>query len=1097
LGTEENVSNSEFYGVYSALIPPRVIDSVEYSGALLFNANPHKRESDPIVASGQLADDPVEFGTGRKKLVMGRAVQFDSVTEVIEGSGTQSTQERRIPILMGGNIAETHEAQRLYSWESGLARRGRLSASRVMPGDVAEWNGRRYTVVATEPFSEAPDEVAWQGDEFLPTVRRVRLAINEVAFEFPDTSGENADASLFLGDGDADGYFADSGLVIINEGTVTTGTRVVFDAAGTDEENAFYYPPDASFPANSASYWVNPSSGEVRLATSCEQFGSVVAANYWWRDLERVFVETETAIVLESDGGSGYVSAGDSLALWGRVTTADFTFSPVILARGDGDWEPGCIEWRLTDYDAGVVVALEWGADGSVTSVVKRATLDGSIEAVSFTASGAKPGALFVVEVAKSGSVLSFATVTTGGTRVEVASIDLGALAQTNTPGVFSVGSYGGNAVRFFGLGGNVEQVKTIYGEDVSAVVSMLVQSQWSGVEYRAEVTVPTSPAISEVVNEGAAEDPLAMTVSNTAGRGHYRRSGGVLTFYSESSGDLIRVTNEADTGTPDKPGEAPRTLGESVNAATVDSEVVAENRWHYRDRVDIHDPIGDFAATEGDEIVFYRTPVFDSEKRPTIAHDEFDGAGDWSTVTSGNYLAAWPEGLVLLKKSYVDGLDDAEAHCWRVSGEMYAQDNEFSERMWNDHWAALNAYDDLFVRTNLDGGVPYAVAGAGSGSGVGPSSVILNDDGEVEEFGGLSRGLSKGFWAALNQKLIDAGASLPNWRFLPGDFGRAYYSQPTGDVSGFTNAALTDPEKLEMTSVLESAFYPGGFGGPNYFGQNGPTITLDRPAPGWNFRARPINVTQLLAALPSRAIIQQAWLEAKFDGMTVDTWSSTIQQDLRRYPNVVYADGLVDVVAELNGAIVTSFRRVGTSVIRDISNAPQPATASGSVSFAAVGRRYRSGSVLVPEGNEGNGRWVNVDASTWQAFGGGGVNTGGAVNSGEWTRVDVTDMVEGMQAQRDSLFAEFYLWPTVGGVSPDIDASGGASYADSLVGSDSFSVSTLSDRFRVTRTMSGQMVEMSGFSVRNLVVQFRMPSGLVDDLTVPVLNRPGVMPAP
>lgn len=1097
-----------FYGKYSALSPALEIDGESYSGVLVFNTNPDAPDSFPTIVSGELAEDPT--GTTSKTVVCARGYQYDSFqVGPLEGGPRQE----RFPVLMGGNIANTMEAQRVISHANSRAFRGGDSYDRAQIGDVLHWNNKAFLITDVKAFEEAPASVAWQGDDYLPTISYIDADFQSLVLEQPDRSGLNRSARVrIIEDTDADAdWFPDAG-VFINSSALT---RKIFTNPNNSEDDPDYYPDNASFSTSQGEYWISPITGQIRLGSYCEGLtnSSSVDAVYYWEGLQE-YDETSGVSYITSDG-TGYDNAGDSLSLIGVRTSGDFGFVPFIYSDANGDFSVGSCEWRLKNNPTSIGIFIDWNSNGVIQNIRYRETEGGNLQSVSFTPNASQQGnAFFNIGIIRTGNSFVVRFTPFGGSNSDLATISLD--LEANVSGTLGVGAWNDNIVRTLVAADLLRKVDY----DAEGTWTREVITSFTGVEYSSDYDVPSSTAVTEVFN---LTTDSAMSSSATEARDKYSLSSSTLTIYSESAGDRIRVTNAADTGTPATPGRAPRVDG-TTNFSTQDSTTVSENRGHYYDVLTIYDADDEFSAVEGESFDIKRNPVFDPRFPPSIYYDtKNNDETDWQLLASDNYLGKWVSGIVLLKDDVVSsfGSDDV---CFKAEGFRFSQAGQFEARQYNDLVKAIECLDDAWIETQPSNDDSFELTGWMSAETYGPSSYACYDcEPQVQ---GLSLGMSRSFWHYWAEA---AGAfPTPHKDHTTGQPGTCILDA-TGSVSSYTianNTAWTDCivpdtcafgyDSQSITDAPRRIFVwpwtdfasPYVLGSQNRMGTDYIDLLNDPSTQPtvFKFNGVPFNTPEILKRVPDGTTIVSAYLQVRFNGLTRKRWEIDLSDRYRRMAtSAIIGTDYRSYTITVNDQVVKDYAGFQVGNYSNTYSMPSLET-EASVGFYLAGYRNSSENIFFrfsyDKKLEENPDLTNEQKATlrdnltgdvnngdWKSFGS-SISTSN-IESGKWGLVDIKDALQALvDDARTSEYRNLQLWPSLG-VSFTSSESGLSGFLQSLDATTSISHSVIDDWFlSYTYTASGQLVEFDSIEVGNIMFKMRLPSGRIQDISVP-LHQP------
>lgn len=1117
---------SQFYGKVTRLIPPLNIGGTDYGAAVQFNTNPQKPGTAPVIVSGTFAKTP--SGTTTKTVTASRAFQQDSYSIVL---GAGNSWEQVFDVLMGGNICQTTEPQRLYSWANGRSFRGGDALDRAQPGDVLYWNGKGFLITAAEAFAAAPDSVTWQTGEKTATVSYHNVSVNDVELEAPDVSGANAGAAIYM-PADDTGPYHEAGLFVWDGAAYVAIHRKIFDrpsvGEGSDgEPDEYWYPPDASFHATEPEAWVEPGTFAVRLSKATGLTGDKVAALYYHAGLLTA-TNAATYYVLTASGGTGYASTADSLAAIMAPTREDFA-APFFVAKGGTSltYGRGALEWRVGSGAGAPFVAILWDG-GDIVGVKKRETAGGSVSDVTFTANASTfTGAVFQLRLTKTGADIKLEHSPDGVTWTEAATVTLPDVEE-NTGGNLSVTAWeAGKAVKVRGWFTGSPLVFRALGAGGTMDEERL--QVWEDLLFSVDVAKPSGGAITKVELERRGPDGSIgytdMTLSVTATRDHYGVVGPYLRWYSETSGDRVRITQASPGGSHSGVGRPPR-MGGTVNMATM-SEVdgvgtssTSENHANWRDRLTVLDPHEELAALAGEAFEIRRDPVFSPDNPPEIRFDVKDETGEGSAtwadpaVEGTDFIARWPEGILLIPSSFLAGLSAGAELCVRAKGAGFSQAGNMEARQFNDLAEAVEALSNGFV--------PVASTSAGIGvTGVGdalaefPSGFTCVDCTTVDHTGMMIGGKTRGAWGSLNDALASIGATWPFW----GDVGlwRTYafgnpesltsantdVSHDCGDGTSCPGGFTSWNEENEGHAATELFLYPyqgPGGGEPNYFGEEFVVEELgDVSLTGgkFSFGGIAVNFLPVIRNLPAGSVCLEAYMPVRFTGIVSTRYhgSETTEFDA----GGAVTDGTWEIY--VNGSLYQRRVMVDSEVTEETDNSAgfELHENSAGISFMLMGKRRSSRNITVyrvpapvpPEEHP-------IPDGDWRTFGG-FTAVGASAADGKWVLVDVTNIVNAMLATaRTSKYVDFQLWPGRAAVDPDAGVGSLAHYLRSCYASQSISCTITGGgaeprHHRHEFTYAGQFTQWDSMETGPIIGRFRLASTGADDAVAPKIWPPAI----
>lgn len=610
---------TQFYGDWTKLDPPVTVGLKQYSLGIRLRDCWANRDEPLEIVSG-IIESVTTLSGDRKKIVCRRDWQSSSKT-VVYGPG--DSVEVEIRSMCGGNICETEERRRVYSYLNGggTSYRGNDRGRRATAGDLLEIEHgagvRRFRITRAESYAEAPGSVDWTGGAAAPVVSRFQNLPYEIRLE-PAGQG---DAVVFTPG--AAGVFGDCGITLDGAGL----TRKLWQAGGVDDGD--YLPQDAAL-ANDE-YWFSPGEYAFRFSSYGWEVGTALVIVYWRRGLtSKTSGSTAQQMVAESSGAMVYNGTQDSVGGAGKITSGDF-MQVVKVESGSG---AGALEWRRQYSRGGQVAALAWSALGEIEGVYYRATDGGTLASAGIT--GGSYTFPFYAKITQSGDSFTLSHSQDGAAWTDEGPVTLTGVGQYDD-GILSVIS-GAAAVKFSDATGvfypvGLGRTGTLSArETLSRTLTAFVGAR----------TLPVATAITGVMNETTGE---AME-TGTSARNVYSEYEGVVYISGEACGDWIKVTQAAAGSAPTPPGDAPVVSSLQQKFADGGTDVNA-NRANWFDVVEIHDPDSEFLGVAGDVFTVVRGGGFSTQAPPDVSGAARNGA-DWEALGSGDYVARWAENLVL-----------------------------------------------------------------------------------------------------------------------------------------------------------------------------------------------------------------------------------------------------------------------------------------------------------------------------------------------------------------------------------------------------------------------------------------------------------------
>jgi hypothetical protein len=1027
---------SQFFGRFTKLDPPITIGSFTAGVAIQFNAEPFA----PVGTGGIVSSTLITVsGSTTKTLTFARAMQQFSFTDNL---GDENNYEA----LMGGNVCQTGENERGYSHRNSRAFRGGDARSRCEPGDVLWHNGRGFLITSATPFASAPSAVAWQSDDPVPTVWTWEALINNLALPRPDYPGNPLAVNVW----EDDNVVFGGALLEIDNGGWEPVARFVFERPSDNALDPFYYPSAAQFSTSptEAEYWFDHFGERFRLASHNESRGDAYRASWWVTGLEASLATAtdERWGIEDTSNASGIpISLGgdppDQLVMSAARTPGNFNRTFRVFKRTGAEYSLG---WRAdADPDAAAFGLVISG--NQLVAVIHRNT-SGSMSGVLILET--ITGDLVDVRVVKSGANFSAYYTQQGGSEVAaLENVNLGVV--TNTTGWLGAGAWGDSGVHFSGFDPNedVHLVRVDADGRMGVRVSQHQGSGWTNVAYSNSREPKTAEPIQSIVNDTAG---LAMTESATRRRDTYDITAGDIVVWSESSGDRIIITEAAPSTAPGGTGRAPQ-VPNTVNFATPNSSDVNENRAHWRDQVQIHDPDDEFEGTAGQSVEIRRNAVFDSRNPPVLAWSFRDNTtGDWTTMTSGtDYIGRWAAGIVFLSTGFLAGFTsgEEEALCIRAEGVRILHNGSQTARQFNDMAAALDEFDKLFCNVGSAGGGGTGFHGVGNMSG-GPSGHTCDITNECW--------VPTGFSFGTNAFDMNAAGPFPRWvtsdtkRFASAGYDPSPGTSDCGSASlalgGVIQQGLffyginpneTDPFVNEPILIGSDVTESGGF----------PQISFR-----FSIQAPGLTINDVVAGLPEGSECVEAWVSARFSGLSRDTF------------HVSYETRTIQSLEP------------DVTIIENVTN-----QTNANLSLAIVLARKDSKQVLDENGNE-----ITTSDFTFRFAGSGNVSL---VGNNQWRHVDMTNAINGVIQNRDSRFTMFLLVPSLAPLTSGSEGLGG--YLMSLIPDMDGEITATDDcAFDYRWEVNSSLVRADGLNFTNILARFRLPDGSLTPV-LPIINPP------
>jgi hypothetical protein len=1012
---------SQFYGKAGKLETPVTIDSVAYGYFVSFNSAPDAA-TETLILSSRLTSWSRSgnnvLGVVERQRVVGSILNSENV-EVEQFFYTGNT--------LGAGI----EPQRFYAKQSPeQAIRGGKRAAVV--GDTIRFTEETafhqaaFPIVAVETYAVSA-EPRWQQGE-APRARYVlKVHMNPTAIISTD-----ATQRIRFAPGPATG---DAGLRIFDLDTsdYEASTRVIF------EDDASYYPPDATFPGAEArgEYWFDETLTAVTFASQNEDLPDMLGDTYrmvWYVEISEVQENADRIIVEAADGGAGYGALDEVSLLTRFVDGDDWTEYIDVYRLADGSWPEFSIEFRDAlnseaeavgfDVEGGEIVAYRQKTAGVWTvTPITPLVLSGSdtlFRIIIDRTSATSINFVLVPETSSSEGIHEF-------TSLSIAS-----------SGWLSVAVYDGQAVPIE-INVSPEADVTWFVQPLSGDVSaVLLERHESDITAVFEQTFEPQDAepIDEVYNLTAG---TAMTESSTPARDHYKIVSGDLVFYAESDRDEIRVTHEeGSAGDPDAVGIAPEQFFPStVNLATTGNSTAGANRAYWQDRVTFADPEELFDAPQDAPFEVHREGGWDPAALPSLSYSyKGNSSASWTAVGT-NALALPGPRVFLLRTSWVEGLSEPLGKlCWQMAGtRILAQGSINGERQINVLIRTLQAFDDCWLRVRT-GGISLPAF-----SGLAQLSVGAT---EFECYDGTCwRATEAGWGVAPN------GMPTPvQWPWYYPTSGRIEYRSQdfTPDSTVLECGSAT---RVAGDSIQDGLFQYG-------VGTNQP-FASDR--------------------FGSTAFVASVQAGFQFGGLTIG-----IPIELRKFPvEVLEAYGKIQFAGLTRRRSYWSFD-TGLQFPDDVDS-------GGAMRLALVGAKPRRRTVRQSDGSP-----TTVTEYTFKSY---GVSVATTASEDATVFTATALLQELVDSARADNFPAIGLWPTVAEV-PTSGFDGLAAYVKSLIPELNAEVAGY-DEFdpcaaEIESSCRGTLFTFDQVSVGEMLMRVRVPVGMLDHRAFPKV-RPALVP--
>lgn len=566
-------------------------------------------------------------------------------------------------------------------------------------------------------------------------------------------------------------------------------------------------------------------------------------------------------------------------------------------------------------------------------------------------------------------------------------------------------------------------------------------------------------------------------------------------------------------------PGRPPRTFNQPKFATMSSADGVAttdvtENISNAHDRLRVRTEHGETIPANATFNIL-RNPFAHPDDPPTIQLDLRNGDTDFlDLIEDDDYLAYWIPGLILLKQTTLDnlGITDTNRICLHPIGKLFRQSGQHHDH-YNHLATALNQTDTAYLPLGLSGATA-AISGYAQGHGI--TATAFECDGTDAYMAAAAIGRTRESCFADTELMLSLDVTYPFWH--RGDDGSTMWINNIGENPLiFTNADYNHDHScgtsswndkfIRTTSRIITVFpfqddssgyyhigaavdadaYGNLIHGSSAFSLHG--ITFDATA------------TTFIQNCPVGTVCVHAYLRARFNGLQHNTWT------LQQYQRGPVGGTTTDYISTYtwNGTTVARYEIAGGITIENTDNSgtiPKYIT-SGPIAFQLLARRINSAQIYCPlaAGPDGPGLIVDAPADEWQSFGG-GIAIGGTATDGAYTLHDVTNAINAMLQNRNSLYRDFQLWPSLAGVDPGDSAADMSSLATSFIPNQAvtFEISHPSGvrTATITYTASGQHIKFTSVDIDGadaLVACFRYPSGILETVPLP-LHQPAIIGA-
>jgi hypothetical protein len=1091
------------------LDPPHIYNGDIFSHAVLFEPVPSNNNGYDIV-EGKI-HSVIDLGDKYYRIICERGIQQSSYTQVI-GLG-QGGIEVSTSHSCGGNICAPQEIDRVLSYNNEpMSSIGSLEAIRAVPGDGIEIirAGRKYLweIVDSRAYGAAPSSVNYNGDDSIPTIGFIYSDIANISIPVDsqvDSESYIPRSSIFFDETIEAPYL--SGLSFINDANLfTQGIRVYKDeplpsnfGIGLSGPN-YYYDDNYSFRVSSDAINSGDRYFLQWMLKGTNNLINVVNGNY---------------IVVKKSTNAQWQEVADNLALSGTPNLGDFDF-------------------RYSVYQA---CALHWRESTRANARSVRMEVDGSGGLSAFIR-GEEGGAFDVLSISQD-SPLSFPC----QLRLELIGNVFYFYSRQDDSGVWELNASDsiGSEPNIAGICGLVpidRDFGYIINQDMQEINLYLIGEVGDGADtyiYRSKIDYyqiskrhpkPSPEPILSVFNVSSNQS-MSLS-SDIRQRNTYDIDNNDIIIFSESDGDIIRVITQASTTPPVPPGLAPRNFlqpGFSEYAGDIDnprlaSTNVSNNKANWRDYIDIYiDDIG-FIPVAGETFNISRgRGVWSVADQPIVYIDiKNDDTSDWQAITISNYHLRRYQGLLLLKKSFMDNI--SKDFCIKVEGRRYRSGAD--AEIYNNLDGALNILPELYVQTAIVGG---HLAETPSGESLGMS--ILYGGFNCSEcgwqpseahYGTLADDIRRYLattpprtfpfwyaegatpaWATCGTNISDPDNPLiscgePPYEFFIGTYDYVIpeeeillvypYSKEGLYYGGIRSHWQRENYRIEDDIIVSDPAPSFDNYLIGYIGNAG-SFVCDTISSAFAFEAIPIQIPSIIQRMPDDIIIIDAKLSVKFGGFRQRSLSGYyyIDPDDNNIRNWEYYE---------QGQLAISYEKIwnGTSYDEtsfDNGGLWADPSKGGTVSFGLVGKRKSTQYVYDWAGNQ------------LQAPEGELISLGGTVSSnvedGKWSIVDATGLVRAMIAARKQPISQLYLYPSNAAFGSEEDPSAMASYLRSLRPEHSvdFLPGELCGAYGIEAQASSKITWWSSLELGSLQIRFSLPNGLVQQKIIQFREPPAL----
>lgn len=425
----------------------------------------------------------------------------------------------------------------------------------------------------------------------------------------------------------------------------------------------------------------------------------------------------------------------------------------------------------------------------------------------------------------------------------------------------------------------------------------------------------------------------------------------------------------------------------------------------------------------------------------------------------------------------------------------MIRHEGRFPARLANDLRGFYEGCDNLWAPVSAPGSGAAITGDVASPYSIVPSGLTCNGDCSIGITGYMIGSLPTAF-ESVADKMAANSVDLPRWN-------GANFWDELGSIGAYTTAA--NAVATNCASPCSSSYTVGQAGvtdrllqynpnasapGTQFIGNQAPAMTgTGYPSVGTTFAisASAFGIGDLLQRMKGLgATCVAAHMEVKFSGLAVDTWSFEAEQAwpavLGGSPSAPDLEG--SALGAVNGVTVLDYERAtdGT-VTRNDTDSPGASSSSGALNFVLMGKAPRSASVVDIDGNA-----TAVETDEFSSL---GASVSVSATSGAWAMMDATALVNALLGYSGDA-SEFFLFPSLGNPLPG-NPAGLAPYLASiqeqaeLENAEKVSDST----YKLLFNVSGTYAEWTGLTIGTILGRFRLPSGILQDFSGPLLIQP------